>query len=130
MTYTLDENPHAAPQRHCHPEGDWSRRGAAKRAENAALIPESLLLPPTDALDARSVPELCERLTTRELEITGTVNVQHLLTMLAKGMYTAVEVAIAFQKRALIAQQLVSASAHDVQVCGGIDDRDASLTSR
>jgi amidase len=90
---------------------DWQERAAAKRAANAESLPSSMILPKPPApevLDVMQVPMECGLLTDRELEITESKTVGLLLQKLAKREYSALEVAAAFIKRAVIAQQLVS----------------------
>lgn len=53
------------------------------------------------------IPRRSNILTPRELRITESYDVQHLLDALAAGELTALEVTVAFCKRAAIAQQLV-----------------------
>lgn len=88
----------------------WEELVADKKQRQTAAIPkEWLITPPADSvLDVTKVPEECGLLSPRELEITNTVDVESILRNLATAKWTAVEVTLAFYKRAIIAQQVVS----------------------
>jgi amidase len=88
----------------------WQELVADKKKRQAASIPrEWLITPPAeDVLDVTKVPEECELLSTKELEITNTVDVEEILSNLATSKWSSVEVTLAFYKRAIIAQQVVS----------------------
>ena len=90
----------------------WQELVADKKKRQAASIPREWLitLPPDDVLDVTKVPEECGLLSPQELEITNTVDVDTILRNLATSKWSAVEVTLAFYKRAIIAQQVVSAS--------------------
>ncbi|KAL4874631.1 amidase signature domain-containing protein [Aspergillus karnatakaensis] len=92
----------------------WQTIAAKKRAEVAAKIPSQWRLPShyTDKVEETSnwnvlnVPRECGVLSARELEITESYDAVALVDAIALEIYTAEEVAIAFCKRAAIAQQL------------------------
>ena len=88
----------------------WKDQVADKQARQKAAIPREWLITPIpeDKLDVMDVPETCGILTPREIEITSISDVAVLLTKLANAEWSAVEVATAFYKRAIIAHQLVS----------------------
>lgn len=88
----------------------WQELAADKKQRQTASIPkEWLIIPPPDSvLDVRKVPDGCGLLTAKEVEITNMVDVQIILANLAAGRWTSLEVTLAFYKRAIIAQQLVS----------------------
>lgn len=90
----------------------WKNLAAEKRARQVATIPKEWILqslPHKEILNVIDFPEKCGLLTYREIEITNSeANV--LLEKLAKGVWSAVDVTIAFAKRAVIAHQLVRGS--------------------
>jgi amidase len=100
---------------------DWKAKCAGKRAEAQNKIPKewtiktewvsSRLMAPyeenTNNMIGAQIAEACEFLSQRELSITGEYTVKQLLEALATGTLTAYEVAVAFCKRAAMAQQLV-----------------------
>ena len=88
----------------------WQDLVADKKQRQTASIPRDWLiaLPPESVRDVRNVPEECGLLSSKELEITNTVDVELILRNLAIGKWSAVEVTLAFYKRAIVAQQLVS----------------------
>lgn len=86
----------------------WKYIAAKKKQEQNDSIPkEWLISTDTERLDVRSIPKECGLLSTKELEITETVDVGVLLTKLAKAEWSSVEVTTAFYKRATVAHQLV-----------------------
>ncbi|KAI8995604.1 general amidase [Trametes punicea] len=89
---------------------DWRHLVADKRRRQQDAIPKDWLItpPPADLLDVRTIPEHCDLLTAREIEITNTRDVVLLLRKLATAQWSAVEVTTAFYKRAIIAHQLVN----------------------
>jgi amidase len=90
-------------------EPPYKAIAARKRAEQQSRIPKAWLLPqlpPPTLLDVRSYPQSSGILTTKELSITGDHDATSLATLLRTRALTAEEVAIAFCKRAAIAQQL------------------------
>ena len=91
---------------------DWQTRSAERKAKQLASIPKEWLitLPPDEQRNVQVVPETCGLLTTRELEITETTDVDVILGKLATGTWSSVEVTTAFYKRAVVAQQLVRLS--------------------
>ena len=88
----------------------WQEIVREKRARREQLIPKAWLItpPPADVLDVTSIPVESGLLTSRELDITNTTDVDTLLAKLASSEWTSVEVTTAFYKRAIIAHQLVS----------------------
>ena len=88
---------------------EWERRAFEKRQQRAEAIPrEWVITPPQeDQANVLDVPETCGLLTQREIEITGTTDVSVVLSNLAAGFWSSLEVTTAFCKRAVIAQQLV-----------------------
>lgn len=87
----------------------WKDQVADKRARQKAAIPKEWLITPVpeDKLNVIDVPETCGLLTQRELDITRSSDVVVLLDKLANAEWSAVEVTVAFYKRATIAHQLV-----------------------
>lgn len=87
----------------------WQELVRDKRARQAQSIPKDWLIscPDETVLDVTRVPEKCGLLTTKELEITNTTDVALLLSKLASGAWSSVEVTTAFAKRAIVAHQLV-----------------------
>ena len=81
-----------------------------KREQRQKRIPKAWLLS-QDQLQSRdllNLPEHCGILTAREFHITQTHDAVDIATGIASGKLSAKEVAIAFCKRAAIAQQVVS----------------------
>jgi amidase len=72
----------------------WRDLVADKKRRQQASIPKDWIItpPPEDVLDVTAVPAECGLLTERELEITDTIDVDTLLTKLAHGEWTSVEV--------------------------------------
>lgn len=93
---------------------DWRSISLARQNETNNAIPKSHRLPPVvfeglqDPRNLISIPETCGILSQRELEITSTPSTTRLLADIRNRVYTAVEVTMAFCKRASIAHQLVS----------------------
>lgn len=87
----------------------WQELVADKRKRQQASIPQDWLItpPPEDRLDVTSVPKDCGLLTPFELEITETADVGDILSKLASGKWSSVDVTRAFYKRAVVAQQVV-----------------------
>ncbi|KAK2460815.1 hypothetical protein APHAL10511_007285 [Amanita phalloides] len=88
----------------------WKQLAEEKRRRRDSLIPKEWILkspPPADQLDVTNIPEQSGILTEREVEITN-ANVDDLLSKLAVKTWSAVEVATAFAKRAVIAHQLTN----------------------
>jgi amidase len=81
---------------------------SARRIKQAETIPKDWLLskPPLDQ-NVLDVPESSGLLSSRELEITGVIDIELLLSNLANGIWSSVEVTTAFYKRAIIGHQLV-----------------------
>lgn len=99
---------------------DWKIKAERKYKQNQGLIPEAWKLPSAVIKDLvrpletsknnlieLDIPRRSGILDTQELRITEDFDVQGLLKALASGELTALEVTIAFCKRAAIAQQLV-----------------------
>ncbi|RMZ70987.1 general amidase-b [Pyrenophora seminiperda CCB06] len=91
----------------------------AKQQAARNKIPKEWLLPAsvTDALqfplsehptDTLAIPRQSGVMSEKELEITERYTVTELLALLAKGELSALEVTLAFSKRAALAQQLLS----------------------
>ena len=105
----------------------WDVHAAKKSQECKQKIPKQWLLPdsffsselqlpleakPNNVLKL-DVPQRSGILTKREISITEDYTVAELLTALAGGSLSSVEVTTAFSKRAAIAQQLVSAASRE-----------------
>jgi amidase len=99
----------------------WQERVAKKQKENSEKIPSTWRIPnafwdnfQTPLAEHKNdlVQEQAIRksgiLTDRELEITENYTVSSLISALANGHLTSVEVTLAYCKRAAVAQQLVS----------------------
>ncbi|KAI0314320.1 amidase signature domain-containing protein [Amylostereum chailletii] len=90
----------------------WQLAGLAKRDAVNALIPDAWRIPKAKIPDAAQLRDAIafprSFLTAREIEITEAADAQALLTKLATGEYTALEVAEAFCHRAAIAHQTVN----------------------
>ena len=81
-----------------------------KREQRQKRIPKAWLLS-QDQLQSRdllNLPEHCGILTEREFRITQTHDAVDIVNGIASGKLSAREVAVAFCKRAAIAQQMVS----------------------
>lgn len=98
----------------------WQARAHDKWTQCQSLIPEAWKLPSAvlqslaqpletskNNLVELDIPRRSGILTSKELNITETYSVQTLLKALSSGELTALEVTVAFCKRAAIAQQLV-----------------------
>ena len=94
---------------------EWQTLVEQKLEERESQIPQEWRIPkeildkvsPTSTLGAFHFLENRSLLTERELSITELSSARALVTALARGELTAVEVCFAFCKRAAIAQQLV-----------------------
>lgn len=87
----------------------WQERAQAKKRQQLESIPKEWVLtslPDKDQLDVSEFPKTCGLLSAREIEITES-HVDVILSNLAKGTWSAVEVTTAFSKRAVVAHQLV-----------------------
>lgn len=105
------------------PADSWQAKASARRAQRDSALPAEWKLP-SAIWDSLKLPlesnknNLIELdivrksgiLTQKELEITENFDVDALLNLLATGKLSALEVTIAFSKRAAIAQELVSDS--------------------
>lgn len=90
----------------------WQSIAEEKKKKQGESIPEAwrIAVPPKEQANVLAVPVECGLLTARELEITNEVDVSALLSKLANGEWSSVEVTTAFYKRAIIAQQVVKSS--------------------
>lgn len=79
----------------------------ARRIRQTKCIPKDWLLssPPLDQ-NVLDIPVSSGLLSPHELEVTGVVDIELLLSNLANGIWSSVEVTTAFYKRAVIAHQL------------------------
>jgi len=87
----------------------WKAIAERKQAERQSRIPSAWLLktpPSTSTLDVRYVPQASGILTSDELYITEKYDATSLAEAIRSRAHTAEEVAIAFCKRAAIAQQV------------------------
>ena len=87
----------------------WKDVVAEKPARQAATIPEDWILsglPPKETINVIDFQEKCGLLNAKEVDITNS-EADVLLKNMAKGLWSAVEVATAFSKRAVVAHQLV-----------------------
>lgn len=95
-------------------EKDWRPISLARQNEINNAIPESHCISPAvfeglqDPRNLISIPDTCGILSQRELEITSMPSATKLLADIRNRVYTAVEVTMAFCKRASIAHQLVN----------------------
>ena len=88
---------------------NWRERAAAKKQQQQASLPKEWILtnlPDNSQIDVTEFPRTCGLLHAREIEITES-HVDVILSNLAKGIWTAVDVTTAFSKRAIVAHQLV-----------------------
>lgn len=96
----------------------WETKVVAKQQAARERIPKEWLLPAsvTDALqfplaehatNTLEIPRKSGILSEKELDITEKYTVTELLALLAKGDLSALEVTLAFSKRAALAQQIV-----------------------
>ena len=98
----------------------WKGLVAKKKEQQAATVPKEWIikeLPSNDTLNVVGFPECCGLLTPKEIQIT-TSETSPLLANIANATWSAVEVATAFAKRAVIAHQLVSPSRHNLAIYG------------
>lgn len=90
-------------------EAPWKHVARRKKTERHSRIPSAWLLkslPPPEVLDVRSIPRTCGVLTDEEISITENHDATSLAEALRSRSLSAEQVAIAFCKRAAIAQQL------------------------
>jgi amidase len=88
---------------------NWQERIGARKSQQQNAIPKEWILtnlPDKNQLYVSTFPRTCGLLTAREIYITESY-VDVILSNLAKGTWTSVEVTTAFSKRAIIAHQLV-----------------------
>ncbi|KAH7001040.1 putative amidase [Ilyonectria destructans] len=76
----------------------------AEKVPSEYLLPQELISSPP--LDVSGIPTTCGILTAEEIEITETYDAVGLAEAIANKKYTAVAVATAFSKRAIISHQL------------------------
>lgn len=91
------------------PEPLWKPIARRKQAERASRIPKEWRLsslPSPNTLDVRSVPRASGILSSKELDITENCDATSLAQAIRSGSLPAEQVAIAFCKRAAIAQQV------------------------
>lgn len=94
---------------------DWEKKAAAKREENFKKIPKEWILAPeflkgdkTSHESVLAVPAECGILTPEEVVVTQNFDAVSLAKVVQVGSLKAEDVAIAFCKRAAIAQQLTN----------------------
>ncbi|KAL8393910.1 hypothetical protein RB595_003608 [Gaeumannomyces hyphopodioides] len=91
---------------------EFEAKRAALLREFAGKVPRDLCLPDdffaSPPVDVTGVPASCGLLSATELEITGQHDATGLAEAIARRRYTAVEVAVAFCKRAIVAHQLTA----------------------
>ncbi|THV07614.1 general amidase [Dendrothele bispora CBS 962.96] len=89
---------------------NWTIIAAGKKAKQQASIPKKWLLsnlPPQSTLNVSEFPDGCGLLTDEELQIIR-ADTDILLSKLAQGEWSSLNVTTAFYKRAIIAQQLTN----------------------
>lgn len=112
------------------PSQPWQALAARKREEAAKKIPAEWKLPSkyTEGVSEAStasvlhVPKECGLLSARELEITEQYDAVDLLAAISTAKFTALEVTVAFCKRAAIAQQLVSVASPQMRIANTLPD--------
>jgi amidase len=90
-------------------EAPWKAISQRKQAERQSRIPSAWLLktpPSSSTLDVRSIPRTSGILSSHEFSITENYDATSLADAICSRQLTAEEVAIAFCKRAAIAQQV------------------------
>ncbi|GAA5849648.1 hypothetical protein JCM8547_000520 [Rhodosporidiobolus lusitaniae] len=92
---------------------NWREKAAAKGAARVGLIPPEWRLPAEVSgddtmLSVMDVPRTCGIFSERELEITEEDDVGELARSIAEKRYSAVEVTVAYSKRAAVAHQLTN----------------------
>lgn len=89
---------------------EYEKKRAELLKSLAEKVPDELRLPATlindPPLDVSTVPSTCNILTVKEVEITEDYDAVGLAEAIASKKFTAVDVAAAFAKRAIIAHQL------------------------
>lgn len=91
----------------------WAEIGLQKRQARDKLIPDLWKFDAAKFASSKNVldvPVTCGILTEREISITSNFDAMDMVAKLRAGNFSAEEVAVAFCKRAAIAQQLVSSS--------------------
>lgn len=111
---------------------NWKDIVTEKRQRQLAAIPPEWLipsesLPPASQLDVSSYAESCGLLSDNDKIITST-NIDELLSNLASGHWSSVEVTTSFYKRAIIAHQLVRSFSVIVIHCSQTLDQTNCLT--
>lgn len=88
---------------------DWKTLCIQRKQKQLDSIPSQWLVkvPEDSRSSVMDFPLRAGLLTPLEIEITETVDLDVLLSRLALGVWSSVEVTTAFYKRAIIAQQLV-----------------------
>ncbi|KAA8911691.1 acetamidase [Sphaerosporella brunnea] len=89
----------------------WEEIALRKRQERGAKIPKEWELGPEIQPmpeDVTGIPRSCGILTEKELDITENYDARSIVDAVVGGRWTAEEIAVAFCKRAAIAQQLVN----------------------
>ncbi|ELU38311.1 general amidase [Rhizoctonia solani AG-1 IA] len=85
---------------------DWKTRAEKKRENRFGSIPLDWRISiPEDRFHVLEVPYECGLLDPLEVEITDTLDVQHILKKLESGTWSSVQVTRAFYKRAIVAHQ-------------------------
>ncbi|KAI0344211.1 general amidase [Trametopsis cervina] len=89
---------------------DWQTLCAERKQKQVDSIPPEWIirLPEQQYSNVQNIPAECGLLDAHELEITETTDVDVLLSRLATGIWSSVEVTTAFYKRAIIAHQLTN----------------------
>ncbi|KAI0706224.1 general amidase [Cytidiella melzeri] len=89
---------------------DWQTLCAERKEKQANSIPPEWIIsvPKESYGSVQYVPEDCGLLTALELEITDTTDIDILLSKLAAGIWSSVQVTTSFYKRAIIAHQLTN----------------------
>lgn len=88
----------------------WTDLAADKRRRQLDAIPRAWLISaPSGILDVTTIPESCGLLNDEEITITRS-SVDILLSKLARGVWSSVQVTTAFYKRAVVAHQLAGRS--------------------
>lgn len=90
---------------------DYRLIAAEKVAQRSSKIPQNWLISAESSKDAThllNIPSSCGVLNEVEIEVTSEYDATALIEKLRAGDFTAEQVAVAFCKRAAIAQQLAS----------------------
>ncbi|KAG9105253.1 hypothetical protein FRC07_009452, partial [Ceratobasidium sp. 392] len=85
---------------------EWRIRAQAKKQQQIESIPpEWIINIPEGRQNVTKIPHECGVLSTFEIEVTDTVDVETILEKLRNGVWKSVDVTRAFYKRAIIAHQ-------------------------